>query len=212
MYLFAGGSIWEVFYGLTRLATRSNTFGKREHRLSLLTLVLFPYLENKLSSIIAQYEEELLGESQIENKETKRFLVRSHKYVRAFWEMLKLVQFIRYLAKYSQSHSPILQLTGMHLTFADVEQQISPWTWSEVFRGRIKMATFLGSLLLRGLESSAFILQFLQWWYTEAENSDLTKLPVPKAPAPDPNGETFMGICPICLQKWKIPTACSLSG
>lgn len=147
----------------------------------------------------------------MDNRPTKEFLVKAHKYFSAFCEFWKFVQYLRYLTKRTSSHLPILQLTGMYLSYSD-EEETPQWSWTELFRGKIKMATFFSGLALNVLESSAFFLQFLQWWQTEAETSDLTNLPVPKSPELDVNSDTFLGICPICLQKWNTPTACSLSG
>lgn len=206
-----GGSLSEVFYGLTRLGIRSNAFSSREHRWSLLTLVLLPYVHAKLSSLITRYEEELQTQVNVENRSGKQLLIRAFKYLTAFHEFWKLIQYLRYLTKRTPSHLPVLQLTGMYLSYAD-EDSAPQWSWSEVFRGKIKAATFLSGLALSALESSAFVLQFLQWWQTEAETSDLTHLPVPEAPELDGTSETFLGICPICLQNWNTPTACSLSG
>lgn len=165
----------------------------------------------KIANLISRYEEELQTEPNVDNRPTKQLLVRAHKYFVAISEFWKLVQYLRYLTKRSPSHLPILQLTGMCLTYAE-EDTAPQWSWTELFRGKIKAATFLSGLALSALESSAFVLQFLQWWQTEAETSDFTHLPVPEAPALDVTSETFLGICPICLQKWKTPTACCLSG
>lgn len=211
MFLIPGGSLSEVFYGLTRLGLRSNAFSRREHRWSLLTLVLLPYVQVKLANLISRYEEELITEVNVENRPTKELLVKVHKYFVAAAEFWKLIQYLRYLTKKTPSHLPILQLTDMCLTYTE-EEQTPQWSWSELFRGKIKAAAFFSGLALNVLESSAFFLQFLQWWQTEAETSDFTHLPVPASPALDVTSETYLGICPICLQKWNTPTACSLSG
>lgn len=165
----------------------------------------------KIANLIGRYEEELQTEPNVANRETKQILIKAHKYLIAFSEFLKLIQYLRYLTKRTSSHVPILQLTGMFLSYAD-EESAPQWSWSELFRGKIKAATFFSGLALNALESSAFFLQFLQWWNTEAETSDFTHLPVPEAPQLDVTSDTFLGICPICLQKWNTPTACSLSG
>lgn len=165
----------------------------------------------KIANLIARYEEELLTEPNVENRQTKQVLIRTHKYFVACSEFLKLIQYLRYLTKRVPSHLPLLQLTHMYLSYGD-EDNTPQWSWSELFRGRIKAATVFSGLALTALESSAFFLQFLQWWQTEAETSDFTHLPVPESPALDVTSDTFLGICPICLQKWNTPTACCLSG
>lgn len=176
-----------------------------------MTLVLLPYVQVKLSNLISRYEEELQTEPNVENRATKQILIRCHKYFVALSEFWKLIQYLRYLTKRSSSHLPVLQLTSMYLSYAD-EESTPQWSWSELFRGKIKAATVFSGLALNALESSAFFLQFLQWWQTEAETADFTHLPVPEAPELDVSSNTFLGICPICLQKWNTPTACSLSG
>lgn len=209
--LYLGGSIAEVFYGLTRSSKSRQTFGRREYLLSLLALVAAPYANAKLNDLIRKYQDELAGESQINHKEFKKNLINFHKYFLAIFEFLKLIQYLRYLAKFTPSHSPLLAVTNMCLTYGEEEPK-QDWTWQDLFRGKLKFATVLSGLLLNGLESSAFFLQFLQWWQTEAQNTDLTNLPIPQPPTLDPQSQTFRGICPICLQNWKTPTACSLSG
>lgn len=160
---------------------------------------------------MSRYEEELETEPNVDNRTTKEWLIKAHKYFVALTEFWKLVQYLRYLTKRTPSHLPILQLTGIYLTYGD-DETTPQWSWGELLRGKIKVATFFSALALNALESSAFFLQFLQWWQTEAETSDLTNLPVPEAPKLDVNSDTFLGICPICLQKWNTPTACTLSG
>lgn len=70
----------------------------------------------------------------------------------------------------------------------------------------------LTGVVFRGLELSAFFLQFIQWWQTEANQGSLTNLPIPAAPAYDANSGKYAGKCPICIQDWTIPTACTVSG
>lgn len=73
-------------------------------------------------------------------------------------------------------------------------------------------STLLTFLVFRGLELSAFFLQFIQWWQNEANQGNLTNLPVPEAPEYDENSNKYTGICPICILAWEIPTAISVSG
>lgn len=75
-----------------------------------------------------------------------------------------------------------------------------------------RFSTAVTAFLFRGLELSAFFLQFIQWWQTDANKGNLTNLPVPEAPAYDSNSGKYAGVCPICIQPWLIPTAVTVSG
>ena len=76
----------------------------------------------------------------------------------------------------------------------------------------LRLAAMLSTVMLRTLELSAFFLQFIEWWQNEANMGDLSKLPIPDAPPADFNSEKYKGVCPLCLQRWLIPTAVSISG
>lgn len=67
-------------------------------------------------------------------------------------------------------------------------------------------------MTFRGLEFSAFFLQFIQWWQNDASQKDITSLPMPEPPALENTKTDYMGICPICFQSWEIPTAILTSG
>lgn len=74
----------------------------------------------------------------------------------------------------------------------------------------LRHSALLTSIIFRGLELSAFFLQFIQWWQNEASQGNLTNLPVPEPPSRE--SSKYNGKCPICLQVWQIPTAVSVSG
>lgn len=61
---------------------------------------------------------------------------------------------------------------------------------------------------------SAFFLQFIQWWQNEANHGDIANLPIPDAPAETfhVNSSKYAGKCPLCLQRWRMPTVISISG
>ncbi|KAJ6636854.1 Peroxisome assembly protein 12 [Pseudolycoriella hygida] len=105
----------------------------------------------------------------------------------------------------------LLRVVQMNLTYLPPVQE-NDWSWSDLFKGNFKRSAVLTSLIFRGLELSAFFLQFVQWWQNEASQGNLTNLPVPEPPPLDANSSKYNGKCPICLQILQIPTVISVSG
>lgn len=203
-----GGSLSEVFYGLTRVSLRTQNLDRSGQRWSLIFLVLGPYIYYKIEQRIQQWKYD--HENGRILSHNKLFLSQSVPYLRACFETIKLVQFITYLAGVSPTHSPVLR--GLNLTLTYLAEEGESWTVRELFGGHVKLATMLSTSLLRTLELSAFFLQFIEWWQNEANMGDLSKLPIPNAPSNDCNSQKYKGICPLCLQRWLIPTAISISG
>ncbi|XP_050092709.1 peroxisome assembly protein 12 [Anopheles aquasalis] len=205
-----GGSLAEVFYGLTRQSKGrgEDTFTVRDRNLSFVVLVVLPYVSRKLETHITRWRNDLEDGKSVSAE--RRALVRLMPFAKAAYESVKLVHYVAYLAGGSTDHSPLLRLLRLSLTYHSEEEE--SWSLSEVFQGKVRIATVLSTALLRWLELSAFFLQFIEWWQTEANIGDLSKLPTPEAPGLDINASKYAGICPICLQKHIIPTAISVSG
>lgn len=203
-----GGSLSELFYGLTRISTETTSFPLIKKRWSLVYLVLVPYLCNKLEQRLEQWKSDYENGDVV--SDGRRILLRFIPYAKAFFEGVKLLQYLSYLAGKSSTHSLVLRSLKLTLTYQHEEGEF--WTFKDALSGQVKLATMLSSVLLRCLELSAFFLQFIEWWQHEANMGDLSKLPLPEAPEDDCNTPKYKNICPLCLQKWMIPTALSVSG
>ncbi|XP_055535259.1 peroxisome assembly protein 12-B [Wyeomyia smithii] len=203
-----GGSLSEVFYGLTRVSNKKSSFNRIQKQCSLVCLVVAPYLNHKFERILHKWRND--------NKNGKVISVEKHQltqlisFLKAVFEGLKLVYCISYLAGKSSTHSPGLWLMGLTLTYLP-DEEVS-WTFKDLLSGHVTLAAMWSTLLLRVLELSAFFLQFIEWWQNEANMGDLSKLPLPKAPESDLSSGKYRNKCPLCLQKWIIPTVISVSG
>ncbi|XP_049294422.1 peroxisome assembly protein 12 [Anopheles funestus] len=203
-----GGSLAEIFYGLTRTSLRSKTFTTKDRNWSFVVLVLVPYAVRKLEKACDQWKEDYENAKHV--PANRKLLYRLLPYVKACYESVKLIHYVSYLANVSQTHAPSLRILGLGLTYLSEDEE--SWSFRDILQGKVRVATMLSTALLRWLELSAFFLQFIEWWQTEANIGDLSKLPIPDAPEPDANAEKYANVCPICLQKHIIPTAISVSG
>ncbi|XP_062554606.1 peroxisome assembly protein 12-A [Armigeres subalbatus] len=203
-----GGSLSEVFYGLTRISSRTQILDRTGQRWSWVTLVIAPYVVRKVEQRLQQWKDDYEAGKPVEG--SKLLLTRVMPYLKACFECARLLQYVTYLAGSGSTHSPVLRVLNLKLTYLAEEDQ--SWTIREFLGGQVKIATLLSTVMLRTLELSAFFLQFIEWWQNEANMGDLSKLPIPNAPPSDLNSAKYKGICPICLQRWVIPTAISISG
>lgn len=219
----AGGSLSEIFYGLTRLRTAASgsssgpiPLGRRSRWLLFASLVLVPYLRLKLDALTERFSadlERLDPHSTLRQRQLKRLTIRAASVGCGVYECLQVLQYIAYMANQSSAHSLGTRLLRQQLAYADAEAAgPADWSWSDLWAGRLRHSTVLTTAVFRGLELSAFFLQFVRWWTEEAAQGSLMRLPVPEAPPSDANGARYMGICPLCVQSWEIPTAVSISG
>jgi len=146
--------------------------------------VLLPLVEKKLKIRAVNHE----NESKIEKLFLKMFYLL---------KILKAINLLTYLAKISSTHSPILNILGLKLSYSPITEEKST------------------SVILKSIEVFAFFLQFMQWWYLKPDRKNIGDL---KNPPYYKNKEINSVIsnaketCPICLQKVIIPTASSISG
>ncbi|XP_055629174.1 peroxisome assembly protein 12-A [Toxorhynchites rutilus septentrionalis] len=202
-----GGSLSEVFYGLTRVSPKTNKLTRNQERWTIGSLVLTPYAYQKIDKKIHKWKEDYEQGRTI--SKYKQQIVRIVPYLKACLESMKLLQYIAYLTGFSSTHSPILRILNLSLTYSTEEKSL---TFKDILSGQITPASVLSTALLRSLELSAFFLQFIEWWHNEANMGDLSKLPVPDRPSIDATNDKYNGKCPLCLQRWQIPTAVSVSG
>ncbi|KAK3908622.1 Peroxisome assembly protein 12 [Frankliniella fusca] len=222
---YNGGSFAETFYGLQRLCLKTGcspgNLPRREWFTSLFFLTVFPYLRSKLEDLSVKYlleEADGLSPQSRWSKNIRHALMTFHKAFHLFWELWTLVQYLHYLSGNSNTHSPALALTKVALVYAeeDFNAYSFPQMWqalsSGTFRLSIPSMKTVGSVMTRGLELAAFFIQFLQWWHSEQTRTDITALPVPDDPPIGEHAERFGGLCPICMNPWKVETLLSVSG
>ena len=155
-----------------------------------------------------QMKENLYSSS---SSKTTEAAVHSYRITKAVYEFSKIIQYVLYLAKITNTHSVSLQLFQMSLKYAEPSEDAT-FSWTDLITGNFKSSTILSAFLFRGLELAGFFLQFLQFWQNQSTQSSIASLPTPTAPQKDANANKYLNICPICLQGWKIPTAICISG
>ncbi|KAF2904853.1 hypothetical protein ILUMI_01324 [Ignelater luminosus] len=211
-------SFSEYFYGLQRISCNSDTKLSDYHKkVSLVFLIVLPYLKRKLEEKIQIYRiENAEGSIQTNVKGVcKRAILVSHSFFEIFLNSWTLIQYLRYMSDQSEFQLPFLQILKLKLVYSNELQDDSGF-WSALFRGQLSFSElskgFIQNTALSFLELSAFFIQFLQVWNQERPNYNFSALPVVPPPPPDNKAENYKGRCPICLQNWKIPTVLPVSG
>lgn len=180
-------SLGESFYGLQRTSiANGELLSKQQQLLSATFLTFMPYLERKLKNRNANH----LDTTKWEKLILKAFYV---------YNASKAVNTFLYLTKYAVSHTPIFRLLGISLSYP-----AEPLTKSKTT-----------SVIIKVVEMSAFLLQFIQWWYSDENRQKVgstLKIPKPFKKSIELIDTTKVGICPICIQKITTPTACITSG
>lgn len=178
--------------------------------MSLLFLVVVPYLSRKLEAKMAKLKEKLQDEVTTEDKYELLGLY-SYRTIKASLEFAQIIKYVSYLAGYSSTHSIQLMLAGVSLRHANIQDE--SFSWSDVFSGKIKLSAVLGTIMLRSLEFGGFFLQFIQWWQdSSSTQKSIAQLPIPVPPELDENANKYRNSCPICLQDFIIPTVIQVSG
>lgn len=181
-----GGSFGESFYGLQRqLNLNLISRSRKKTFISATLLTLLPYFGKKLKERNVHHQ----------STHTEKILLKSIN----LFNILKMVFILLYLAKLTKTHSPLFKLLGLQLNYSPPSNdKITYW-------------------ILRLIEIFAFFLQFTQWWYSTNQSSKIAKLENPPSFINSENNlmaqqAESKGICPICLQKFRNPTASGISG
>lgn len=156
-------------------------------------------------------KEKLQDEMTIDDK-YKVLGLYGYRTLKSSYEFFQIIRYITYLSGKTQSHNIPLMITGMGLRHATpIEDTFS---FTDIFRGNVKISTFLGSIVLRTLELGGFFLQFLQWYQDSSASQKIqAQLPTPEPPTKfDRNSLKYSNVCPLCFQDFVIPTAVSVSG
>lgn len=192
-----------------RRNSSTGRYDRRDFIMSFVTLVILPYVGRKLDKKMSRMKEDLL-DGKVPRRSLKRnqHLITGYYNAKGIYELAKLMQYLAFLTKFSKSGILLQRACNLQLEYA-MPYHVE-WTWKEVFSGTVGVSKVFNDLLFRGLELSAFFLQFIQWFQAESKTTDISALPRPNPPHV-PNVE-FDGICPICCQKWEIPTVVGVSG
>lgn len=210
LHFLLGGSLSESFYGLTRYNLSSHRLSKKDQIVSLLLLVVAPYLSRKLEVRMTKLKEKLQDEVTMDDK-YQLLALYTYRTVKASFEFAQIIKYVAYLSGYSSTHSIQLMVAGLSLKHANMED--APFNWSDIFSGNLKISTVLSTLMLRGLEFGGFFLQFIQWWQdSPSSQRSIAQLPIPEPPKLDRNANRYTNICPICFQDFIIPTILQISG
>jgi len=209
-------SFSENFYGLKRILIDSTPLTIHEKELSLLLLVAVPYFKRKIEDRILLYKIEHAEGCLRKDFEgrTKRLLIYSHSAFEVTWALITLNNYLQYMAGKTEPQLPILKLLNLKFTYSSEEPSRS--IWGALFSGKLSISDLSFGLVRNAistiLETSAFFLQFLQTWEAQKPHFSITDLPKVEAPPSDNKAKTYQGRCPICLQKWLIPTVLPVSG
>ncbi|XP_015377414.1 PREDICTED: peroxisome assembly protein 12 [Diuraphis noxia] len=202
-----GGTFSEHFYDLTRVSSITNSKPDNyQFYLSLALVVCIPYLRNKCDMYIDQLQ--MKYKLQLKHK----VFITLNKIVHTCWETLRLIYYIKYINGSSQSHSPLLTIVGVVLTYNNIESSNNESLSQLSIKESIKNYLLYG--LSHSLELGAFFIQFLNWWHSENLQSKFIAYPIPNPPK---ENDTYKSVrntnkCPICENERKMPTALTVSG
>ena len=183
-----GASFSENFYGLERTLKNNDSPLRMKHKIhSLLSLTALPYTVAKLDDYVSQRLTNSRGRSLF-----------SYSSIRFLYDMIVLINWMLYTWGKTPTHSPILHLLGIKLHHANNEDD-SAITLTKV------------------IELSAFLIQFLEWWFTNPTSQAKSMLSLPIPPAPqcvvgDDPMKIKPGVCPLCQQKLKNECVLRVSG
>ncbi|XP_015430441.1 PREDICTED: peroxisome assembly protein 12 [Dufourea novaeangliae] len=216
-------SFSEAFYGLKRIAIIDSKIRqklpKKRAKLSLVLLVLFPYLKSKLYQLAQRYRLEEADDSAPQTKWQKLYrhcVVKGCTISFIIYEFIVLYNYILYIAGKSVYQSPLLRLLSVTLTYAEPERIISI---SDLLR-KIRNNSFnitdgmdiLQRTVTTSLELGAFFLQFVSWWTQEHHYKSLMTLPTPPPPTIPETARQHKGKCPVCCKAPRVPTVLPISG
>ncbi|EFO89949.1 CRE-PRX-12 protein [Caenorhabditis remanei] len=234
-----GASFTENFYSMKRVFTKTGSppNDSRERILSLLTLVGWPYVEDKLNQLHDRLKEvyEIRSWASIHDIKSKcqKMFVVIWPYIKTIIKAVKSVLQLAYILNRSSIHSPWLYFSGVilkHLTPEDLEAfnavplhlqtgyvvSIRFRFFNRIWRFFLGLPGIVSRLFAYGL----FFVQFLDYMY----NTDLAKLtktglseaiPAPPHKMIIKESEILSldtNKCPICMKKRVNDTALFVSG
>ncbi|KAI5695762.1 hypothetical protein M8J76_009143 [Diaphorina citri] len=188
-----GASFSEFMYKLQRVPLQGNSslqsarLPLKQEMLSLVCLTLIPHVRNKLDDYL---------QTQSETSQLSK-LFRSALFLSS---LSRLVHHLLYLTNRIESHSPLLTLCGVRLTYVQDEH--------------VNTNRFL-SALSSLVQVGALSVQLLQTWYSNSgDDVTLTGNGVALGIPPPPGAHLSLpgSGCPLCRGRCKIPTVLATSG
>lgn len=182
-----GASFSENFYGMERILKNDSPLDQKGKVLSLLSLTVLPYILSKFDDYLSE-----------RRQSDPRQLFLSFSSIRFLYDIIVLLNWMLYTWGKTVAHSPVLHLLGIKLNHGND-------------------ANDSGISLTKIIELSAFLIQFLQWWFTNptSQAKSMLSLPIPPPPHSTIAGgqhKTKPGVCPICEQKLKNECVLRVSG
>ncbi|KAF5291596.1 hypothetical protein FQA39_LY14318 [Lamprigera yunnana] len=210
-----GASFSEYFYGLERISS-GGRLTDTEKRLSLVFLVVLPYIKRKVDERVQLYR--LESADGVLRKDfvgqCKRLLIVLYTSYQVLCHTISFVQYLSYMSNMSEYPSVSLRLLKLKLVYVTLQMQ--PGFWVPLLKGQLSFPDFKRGFVehtVRSiLELSAFFVQFLKAFNTERSNYSFSSLPFVPPPSLDNKASNYKGLCPLCLQRWKIPTVLPVSG
>ncbi|VVC39865.1 Hypothetical protein CINCED_3A017541 [Cinara cedri] len=171
-----GGTFSENFYDLTRVSRTNNSKPAIDQLyISLVLTVSVPYLQNKFDAYIDQ----LQTKYKLQLKE--KVFIALNKIFHTCWETVCLIYYIKYINGSSQTHSVLLDVAGMVLTYKNIKSSNNESLAAQLsIREQIKNYLYYG--ISHSLELGAFFMQFLNWWHSENLQSKFIAYPIPNPP------------------------------
>ncbi|CAK9818310.1 Peroxisome assembly protein 12 [Anthophora plagiata] len=216
-------SFSETFYSLKRISVVNSKvklkLSNEQKNLSIILLVLFPYMRNKLFQLSQRYKREEV-DGYVPNlkweKLYRTFVIKGSTIIFMAYEFMVLRNYILYISGKSVYTSPLLKLLSVTLTYANPQPIVSV---SDLLR-KIRHNSFgindgidiIQRLVTTSLEFGAFFLQFLSWWNQEHYSVNLMSLPIPPPPKIPETAKQYKGTCPICHKALRVHTVLSISG
>ncbi|CAK8680254.1 peroxisome assembly protein 12-like [Clavelina lepadiformis] len=209
-------SFAEHYYDLQRkplfFTTPTTHFplGRRIHLYSVIFLTVFPYLQLKVEDQYKTIKENHDFSGGRDFSRIKKIFLFCYPILQTFWNAVILYYNFMFAIGKSDYHSPLYRAIKTKLIIAD------PFLSGQEQTG---IASFLTNFLGGGVHVGVFVLQFIEWWYDENNESSIKQ--VMKQPIPDPPTSVIQkskipvpkaGVCPLCNRLRKNDTAVMTSG
>ncbi|CAI5456132.1 unnamed protein product [Caenorhabditis angaria] len=229
-----GASFTENFYSMKRVHTKTgkSPIDGRERVMSLITLVGWPYVEDKLNKLYDRLKEvyEIRTWASIKDipSKLKKLFVIIWPYIKSCIKAIKSALQLAYILNRSSIHSPWLYFAGVvlkHLTPEDLESFNSvPLHLKTGFFNRIwRFILGLPGLVSRMFAYGLFFVQFLDYMYnTDLGGAGLKQMAAGIVTPPPPPHRMILkesevlsldtNKCPICMKQRVNDTALFVSG
>ncbi|CAD6189265.1 unnamed protein product [Caenorhabditis auriculariae] len=217
-------------FGRTNVKTGLPPSMGREKLASLIVLVLWPYVENKMNTLHERlkesYERRRWADIRNTKEKMKKFFVTAWPLLKTLLKGIKTIMQLTYILNRSSSHSPFLWLSGNILhsltpeDFSQFEHVPMHLRKSGIVNRLWRFILGLPGVLSRLFGYGLFFVQFLDFMYNSDFGSQLTgRSSYSKAPPPPHQMISESNVlnldtnkCPLCYKKRTNDTALFVSG